>query len=242
MDKETILTEIRRLAQEGDGNPPGWRLFESRSSIKKKEWEGVHWARWNDALQEAGLTTNRLTDAYSKSDMLQSYIELARELGRVPTDADGRLRTKKLGKFPTDRTFSKRFGNKRELVAAVLAYCETKAEFADIVEMFQAYVPRKERSAQDYPPVTVGALGYVYLIKSGKFYKIGRTNAVGRREYELGIQLPEKPTKIHEIKTDDPVGIEAYWHKRFESRRLNGEWFNLTPPDIAAFKRWRLIA
>nr|WP_157817976.1 GIY-YIG nuclease family protein [Candidatus Thiodictyon syntrophicum] len=82
----------------------------------------------------------------------------------------------------------------------------------------------------------------MYLMKSGKYYKIGRTNAIGRREYELAIQLPEKPTKIHEIKTDDPVGIEAYWHKRFESRRLNGEWFNLTPQDTAAFKRWRLIA
>jgi hypothetical protein len=28
-------------------------------------------------------------------------------------------------------------------------------------------------------------LGFVYLIKSGRFYKIGRSNAVGRREREL---------------------------------------------------------
>jgi hypothetical protein len=34
--------------------------------------------------------------------------------------------------------------------------------------------------------------GSVYLVKSGPYYKIGSTNAVGRREYELAIQLPEK--------------------------------------------------
>jgi hypothetical protein len=31
--------------------------------------------------------------------------------------------------------------------------------------------------------------GYVYLAKSGRHYKIGRSNSIGRREYELAIQL-----------------------------------------------------
>jgi Meiotically up-regulated gene 113 len=83
-------------------------------------------------------------------------------------------------------------------------------------------------------------LGYVYLMKSGKFYKLGRSNAAGRREYELGIQLPEKLKTVHVIRTDDPAGIEAYWHQRFEAKRKNGEWFDLNAMDIAAFQETQI--
>jgi hypothetical protein len=57
-----------------------------------------------------------------------------------------------------------------------------------------------------------------------------------RREKELRIQLPERCTLIHSIKTDDPSGIEAYWHKSFDSKRMQGEWFNLNSADVKAFK------
>jgi hypothetical protein len=77
-------------------------------------------------------------------------------------------------------------------------------------------------------------LGYAYLMKAGRFYKIGRTNALGRRERELVIRLPEPAKVIHSIKTDDPGGIEEYWHRRFQDRRKNGEWFELTAQGLAA--------
>jgi hypothetical protein len=102
---------------------------------------------------------------------------------------------------------------------------------------------KSEQPTDDERRATHVMVGFVYLMKHGgrREYKIGKTNAMGRREYELAIQLPEKLRTIHVIKTDDPEGIEEYWHEPFACKRGNGEWFNLELPDIQAFKRRKFM-
>lgn len=84
-------------------------------------------------------------------------------------------------------------------------------------------------------------IGEVYLYKSDHYYKIGKTYDSVRRGSELRIQLPKPVALIHSIKTVDPSGIETYWDKRFELKRMNGEWFNLDRTDVNEFKSWKRI-
>jgi Meiotically up-regulated gene 113 len=139
--------------------------------------------------------------------------------------------------FPS-RTVFARLGSKVERVRRLLAYCTQTSGFDDVATICRSIVdednekPREEAESGTEPPI-----GYVYLAKMGKYYKIGHTGSVGRRQYEIALQLPEKLTLVHSITTDDPSGIEVYWHKRFEPKRANGEWFELSAQDVRAFKR-----
>jgi hypothetical protein len=237
MDKQHILDEIRRVAKGNGGIPPGKNKLFSEAGIKESDWLGKYWPRYSDAMHEAGFTPNKKAQAYSDEFLITSLISLIRELGRFPARGDLRIRVRNDSGFPGDKAL-RRLGSKDDIVRLVTEYARTHPSFADVLVLLPAvsstvFGPKSEAGDEE--------LGFVYLLKSGRFYKIGRSNSSGRREYELAIQLPEKAKKIHEIRTDDAVGIEAYWHRRFESRRKNGEWFELTPQDIRAFRRRKFM-
>lgn len=235
MKKDHILAEIRRTAE--GGIPLGMQKFSRVTGIRKADWLGKHWLRWGDALVEAGFQPNTFASAVPEKDLLAALAILTRDLGHFPIDAELRQRARCDPQFPSHSTF-RRLGRKRERAEALRKYCLAHG-MDDVAALCQpiANAPEGSRSEPDVEADADDEFGFVYLLKSGGFYKIGRTNAPGRRERELAIQLPEKARLVHQIKTDDPAGIEAYWHKRFQKRRKNGEWFELTAKDVSAFRR-----
>lgn len=192
-------------------------------------------ARW----REAGFPPNQLTEAYGPAELLDKYARLARELGRLPVKGDLRLKRRNDPDFPGDRTFD-RLGTKAKLIAQLVEYCTSKPAYEDVAALCGQYASRGEKGPEGNQREEI-EIGEVYLMKSGRYYKIGKTVAIGRREREIALQLPEKATRIHVIRTDDPAGIEAYWHNRFDAKRKNGEWFDLSQDDVAAFRRRKFM-
>ena len=237
MDRQRIIDEIVRTATENGGKPLGVRRFEADTGIKPAHWM-KHWPRFGDAQKAAGFEPNSKTDAYPEATLLHAVASLSRSLGRFPTQGDLRVAEHSIAGFPSIRTLDKRLGNKAELMARVRDYCTDRPEFGDVVAWCQP--PVLARS--DTPPTAnADSDGFVYLIKSGHYYKIGMTNSLGRREREPAIQLPDKTKAVHYIKTDDPEGIERYWHQRFALKRKNGEWFDLDVSDVQAFRRRKFM-
>lgn len=242
MTREEILDEIRRMAAENGGKPLGRNRFLRVTGLT--EWEfGQHWARYGDAVREAGFEPNRLQPAYDEAFLLGKFIGLTRELGRIPTRGEMRLqRINADPAFPHTTVFDRRFGSKNGLIGRALDWCRDDTGCADVVPIFEnAYKPVEASDGDDRSTEDVeSTYGFVYLIRGhvGE-YKIGRTNLVDRRVAELGATSSVEQTLIHEIKTDDPVGIENYWHARFADKRMRGEWFRLDAADIRAFKRWK---
>lgn len=236
--KQNILDAIQRTAKENGGVPLGRERFEKETGIKPYDF-GKYWAKFSDAQREAGFSPNTLNSAYNEEFLLEKLVAFIRELGRYPTRGDFLVKRNSDPEFPSPNTMT-RFGNKRDTAIKISKYSARKG-YDDIVELCKEIVENFDEKKNADDSIANQNLGAVYLFKHGKYYKIGKTNDTVRRGNELKIQLPENLDLIHEIKTDDPSGIEAYWHRRFESKRMNGEWFDLNSSDIKAFKRWRRI-
>jgi hypothetical protein len=234
MDKATILEEIRRTTKANGGAPLGVRKFQSETGIRESEWKRF-WPRFSDAVKDTGCAPNSFEQGYEKNELLEKYAKVAMEIGNLPTRNDLAFKEYNNPDFPATKTFE-RLGTKAELVTLLRDFCRAQNDYAPVLRLCENYLISKPVTTLE-PTPDERKDGYVYLAKAGQFYKIGKTNAPGRREYELGIQLPEKLTIVHRIRTDDPDGIEVYWHRRFASKRQNGEWFALSGADVAVFKR-----
>lgn len=240
MDRKCILSEIIRTAQENGGQPLGREKFQKVTGIRTSDWYGKFWPRWGDALVEADFSPNQKTERLNDEYVLAAVARLTKELGQVPTWAELRIRRRTDKNLPSHTTIA-RMGSRTQLLEQLKSYCGRHSEFSEVAPICNQALEARPEAAK-HSEVTVEAVfGFVYMIKSGGYYKIGRSNAAGRRERELAIQLPEKATTVHVMRTDDPNGIEEYWHKRFESKRMNGEWFQLTSSDIQAFKRRKFM-
>lgn len=232
--KDEILDEIRRLAK-ANGIVPGRHALETEAGIKESDWRGVYWAKYSDAVKEAGLEPNKVTTAYPKEHLLESLAMLAMETKHVPTEADIRMKCRKEPGFPTGKTIS-RIGSKPERVAQLLRFCSENSKFTTVIKYCEDALAGLDRVPEVSSDATEGD-GIVYLLKSGKRYKFGFTNDHERRIRELARQTAEPIGTVHSIRTDDPSGIEAYWKRRFADKCVHNEWFILTAKDVATFRR-----
>ena len=231
--RDRIIEEIKRLAIENDGKVPGQELFENRTGIRRHEWEGKYWTRWSDALIEAGFSPNEFGKKLDKAAVFEAFAKFIRELQRVPVRPEFEMRRRKDPSFPSYKSFVAQFESKAHMIAALRNWAQGEEGFADIVGLLPIDTRQSEMSVQR----TTAKEGHVYLIKSGAYYKVGRGEDLEKRVKQIRTALPDASSLEHSIRTDDPAGIEAYWHRRFEDKRANGEWFKLTLQDVAAFKR-----
>lgn len=75
--------------------------------------------------------------------------------------------------------------------------------------------------------------GFVYVVRSGNFFKIGFTNqSIEKRISTLQIGSPSPINLILYFETKNPIVLENELHIKFKGKRVNGEWFALTSLDI----------
>ncbi len=254
MNKEQFLDEVRRAAEANGGTPPGSRLFYSQTATRESAWKGKawnEWNNWNDVLEEAGFSRREPRSKIDPDLMLEQLALLTQKLGKFPITLEMRREKRKNPDFPNDKIFISTFGSKTEALPALIKFCSNDTRFTELLPLLQNTViqgPFKKRNAESETQIDSNETqpandGYVYLIRSADVCKIGCTRAPYRRAAEIANQSARGAELLHLISTDDPEGIEDYWHRRFASKavqavnKASGEWFHLSAADIKAFKQ-----
>lgn len=242
--REDIVEEIRKLAMVSNGVPPGQGQFESATGIKTGYWKGRFWARWGDALVEAGFEAKALNPKIPTEQVLDQLRLYVGELGRFPVQPEFAMRARGNKAFPSYDTFVANFGDMLGIAQALLTHSQEvgDSEVARICEerLAQGVFKPAAKAKAGAGSVQV-RIGYVYLKYSPslRLYKIGKTDNSEKRGHGLSLLLPEDLVERHKIKTDQPYILEKYWHGRFRHKKKQGEWFDLTTADIDAFKQRR---
>jgi hypothetical protein len=112
--RDEIISAIRRLAELSGGTPPGSRMFQAQTGIRESTWRGVYWARWGDAVDEAGFQRNAKGSKIEQDRLMSKLAEACRRFGRIPTAMELRLYRKSDATFPGQKTVSSHFGTLSE--------------------------------------------------------------------------------------------------------------------------------
>lgn len=235
-DKDEILQAIRLQAAKNGGVPLGKDKFAKATGIGTSAWYGKYWVKWNDAILEAGFEPNNWNVGFHEKKVLVSMLaDFTRELGHYPVGAERNMRNRGDKSFPMDKIFAQHLGNRQQQLRLLIEFAVENSEYKDVYDICAPLVnlqpdgaiPGNQNSSRP---------GRVYILRSGNKFKIGKTDDLKRRKRDLQTLVPNKLELIHELETDDPAGIELYWHRRFKNKRQDGEWFDLDASDIAAFK------
>lgn len=79
---------------------------------------------------------------------------------------------------------------------------------------------------------------YVYILKAGSYYKIGIAVSVEERLSSIGVSSPLEVKLFKKWLVTDAQRIEKSLHRRFRSRKTNGEWFKLIKEDLLEIDKY----
>lgn len=236
MTKDEILNKIREAAKASGGQPPGIKRFTDITGIRPWVW-GKYWTKFGDALIEAGFERNKPWTRYPEGFLEERIIPVIRRLGKYPTQSEMRLQHFENPEVPYNYLKKRR---RDDFIRTLVRYCEKTPGYDDILDICRPIIDKfNEPEAEGLINNSTAREGQVYLYKRGKYYKIGYSKDPVRRGKEMRADSPDPLKFIHSIPTNDPSGVEAYWHNRFKSKRIEGEFFKLDRKDIDEFKRWK---
>lgn len=241
LTKEEIIKELQKYAKENGGKTPGEQNFYKYVGIGIYDLQKRGWSKYRELVLEAGLVPNKFDKTkYSHKQLCEMFIETIRKNGKWPTRGELNVEHYNNSNLPDSSTYYNKLGLTRDLAQTILQYVKDKKGYEDVIVISNSVLEKHKNES-----VTSGEdeieSGFIYLGLQHGDHKIGFAKNLDRRREDITLLGSEPMVWIHKIETDDMRGVERYWHNRFKSKWLRGEWFKLNSADVKAFKRWKRI-
>jgi hypothetical protein len=162
MDRETIIKEFKRIAQESEAGTVSRSQFKSKSGIS--EWQ-IHkyFDSWNEAVEAAGLTptdVSRIDDTALFQEMKDVFVKF----GGVCT----RTKFNKLCKYSVD-AYKKHFGKWNDILLAFKTWLSESGETfpflnqlpnTNVLNKAEDSIPRSKRNVETPSWNSLGKMTY----------------------------------------------------------------------------------
>lgn len=140
-----IIDEIRRLANDSGGQPPGSRAFARETGIRDAAWRGIYWPRWNEAVIEAGLTPNERAKKYDQDEFLTQLAKAFRSFGKVPSAMEMRMYRRSHPEFPYSSIW-RHYGSTATMHRQLAEWTKDKPDYSDVAALLGPHVPEVDKS------------------------------------------------------------------------------------------------
>jgi hypothetical protein len=128
-----------------------------------------------------------------------------------------------------ERRFDRVFKvNKTEEVRDLIAQDRTQRFLEEAPE-------EKENISRKGEKENISRKGFVYLIKCGELYKIGKTTNLERRIKEFAVGNPYPLILVTSRYSLDIDSLERSFHIYYRKKRIKGEWFELNAEEVLFF-------
>ncbi len=155
------------------------------------------------------------------------YVVKEREVADVEQDGSD-LTTEELESFRQEREYELHHWKIRAQAFDLAELCENEWWLVKAINALSLEYRRRHFEPD----------GYLYVLRAGPYYKIGRTiDLPGRiRRLKSQIQLPWPVEVVYTFPCEDMVAAESFFHRNFARKRMNGEWFELDNIDLRWFE------
>jgi len=243
LSKDELIALVQRAARANGGRPQGKDHFFSDHGLTKRDLWALGIRSYGDLCELAGYVRNRFAQKPMEADQLFEPLALLTvQIGRFPDTTDREIARRGGAPIPEYRAYRTAQNTNGPLLQQLLEWCRSHPQHSGALQSLEAHVSRVDGAAPPARKRVKVVTGYVYLLRyggRGRKYKIGRSEAPPRRHSQISGMVPDELAIVHVIASDDPIGIERYWHQRFENKLIPNkkEIFLLDAEDVAAFKR-----